>query len=560
MTYNTGFKPTGAYPTARQLEWMSREKIVFFHFGINTFTDKEWGDGTEDISIFNPEKLDCRQWIETIKKAGFTTAILTAKHHDGFCLWPSKYTEFSIKNTPYKNGEGDIVREFTQACEECGIKAGLYLSPWDRNYPEWGTEAYNDYYADQLTELMTNYGKIWECWWDGAGSDKANYDWGRWAYIVRNYQPDCAIFGSHKMRYADCRWVGNENGIAGDDCWSEIELTGAKEESSQKLNNGDMYGSRFIPAEADVSIRPGWFYHEFQDKYVKTSQQLLHLWFNSCAKNAFILLNIPPNRDGLLAEADVKSMVEFGEKLQSIFETNIALTADITSDSEYSGEYAIENILPNCDNKFYAAGNETPTIKITFDTPQKINCFSISEVIDYGHRVREYVITVHTTDGTRIIKHGQCIGYRRAEIFDTVDAESVEIQILKADAPPLLKNLGLYYTDEVIEDSGLKYESTGNLLEMPGAAVTYTDNEIIMDLGGTFPYNTVKFKSDKIKKYEINAFNGCIYDKQYEADVTGETQTAIFPCISYSYRLKITVLEGEVTENAVEVFYISENE
>ena len=257
-----GLRHARVYPSARQVEWMRREKMIFFHFGVNTFTNMEWGDGTESPSIFNPEKLDCRQWIKAIHDAGFTTAILTAKHHDGFCLWPSKYTEHSIKNSPYKDSNGDIVREFTDACAEFGIKAGIYLSPWDRHEKTWNTPDYDDFYVGQLTELLTNYGKIWEVWWDGSQSKNVKYDWARYTDTIRTLQPDAVIFGTLEAEpFVEARWVGNEEGFAGDPCWSTIDSQTIINENTIKLNCGKLDGNRFLPAEADVSIRPGWFYH-----------------------------------------------------------------------------------------------------------------------------------------------------------------------------------------------------------------------------------------------------------------------------------------------------------
>lgn len=552
--------PLGAHPSARQIEWLGREKSIFFHFGINTFTDREWGGGTEDISVFNPDSLDCRQWIRTIKQAGFQAAVLTAKHHDGFCLWPTQYTDFSIRNTPYKNGKGDIVREFTDACEEYGVKAGIYLSPWDRNSKLWGTDAYNDFYAAQLKELMTNYGKIWECWWDGAGSDKAYYDWGRWAYIVHTLQPDCAIYGSHGLRYADCRWVGNENGIAGEPCWSEIEPTGANEEAVVKLNHGDKYGSRFIPAEADVSIRPGWFYHEFQDRYVKSAPQLLDLWFHSNGKNASMLLNLPPNRHGLISEVDADALLAFGNALKQTFAVNLALGSVITCSSERKG-CSVYNILSDERDCLYAAEDEdtTPLIRIRLKKPQRANCFSLSEAVELGHRVRNFTVTMHTADGSKIIRQAECIGYRYATLFDEADITAVDIAITQADAAPVITHFGLYNCGMTTEDCRIAYQSTDNLMLMPSAEVHYSENEIIMDLGGTFPYNTVTFESGTIIKYELYAFNGCSYEKIADGSVLSPKETVVFKPIEYSYKLKLTVTEGRVDRNAVEVRYVAEN-
>ena len=266
-----GIEPCGAVPSEIQLNHFRLSKKAFFHFGVNTFTDNEWGNGTEVEKIFAPTDLDTDQWIRTIKEAGFTLAIITAKHHDGFCLWPSRYTEHSVKNSPYKDGKGDVIREFTDSCRKYGIKAGVYISPWDRNSPLWGKDEYSDYYAKQLTELMTEYGELYEVWWDGAGSTETRYDWSLWESIVRKYQPNAAIFGSlGAAEYVDIRWVGNEKGFAGETHYASIDPKYLLNETPAVLNVGDINGRKFIPSETDVSIRPGWFYHASQDDAVKS--------------------------------------------------------------------------------------------------------------------------------------------------------------------------------------------------------------------------------------------------------------------------------------------------
>ena len=268
-----GLVPFGAAPNARHMEWYARERTAFLHFGVNTFTDREWGDGTESEALFAPTKLDCRQWARVLKEGGFTAAILTAKHHDGFCLWHTETTTHHVGNSPARV---DVVHEFCEACREFGLKPGLYISPWDRFHPAWGTEGYNDVFAAQLTELMTRYGKIWECWWDGAGSTEATYDWARWASIVRENQPQCVLFGClGAAEHVDLRWVGNEEGRAGDPCWATIDPETILEEKCAGLNSGKFGGNRFIPAETNTSIRPGWFWHESQNDRVRSSENLL---------------------------------------------------------------------------------------------------------------------------------------------------------------------------------------------------------------------------------------------------------------------------------------------
>ena len=312
-----GLEPFGPAPNGRQMEWYRRGKTAFLHFTVNTFTDMEWGDGTESPAVFDPTELDCRQWARVLKAGGFTAAILTAKHHDGFCLWDTALTDHQVMNSPLKR---DVVKEFCEACREYGIKPGLYLSPWDRHEPRWGTDDYNDFYVGQLKELMGNYGPIWECWWDGAGSTKTHYDWKRWVDTVHSLQPQCVIWGGlGASPYVDARWVGNEGGVAGADCWATIGLDAMLREDQAWLNTGDPEGERFIPAETNVSIRPGWFWHESQNGQVMDEERLMKYWFESAGRNTAILLNLPPDRRGLIHEKDAEAVAQWQRRLEEIF-------------------------------------------------------------------------------------------------------------------------------------------------------------------------------------------------------------------------------------------------
>ena len=319
-----GIKPFGATPSYRQMEHLKMGKKAFFHFGVNTFSNNEWGDGKESARLFDPTDLNIRSWIRDIKAAGFKLAIITAKHHDGFCLWPSAYTEHSVKNSPYKGGNGDIIREFTDACHEFGVKVGIYVSPWDRNSPYWGTPDYSIYYAKQLEEIVTQYGKIDEIWWDGAGSLEAKYDWGLWAYIVRNNQPDAVIFGSMGATpYAEMRWVGNEAGFAGKTHYASVCSDMMFIEDVTHINTGMIGADRYIPAEVDVSIRPGWFYHKDQDDKVKSSRKLDDIWFRSVGNNAIMLLNFPPDRTGNIVRRDVLNAIESNRRIEKMLSLNL---------------------------------------------------------------------------------------------------------------------------------------------------------------------------------------------------------------------------------------------
>ncbi len=427
-------------PNHRQLDWYKR-RTAFIHFTVNTFTGNEWGDGTESPAVFNPTELDCEQWMRVLKDGGFTHAIFTAKHHDGFCLWPSKYTEHSVKNSPYKDGKGDVVREFIDACHKYGIKPGIYLSPWDRNFKEWGTDKYNDYYAAQLTELMTNYGPIYECWWDGAGSTEANYDWKRWVDIIRENQKDCVIFGSlGATEYVDVRWIGNELGKAADNCYATIDASSLETETTRELFCGKKDGNRFIPAECDVSIRPGWFYHEEQNSLVKSPSQLTNYWFSSFGRNCGILLNIPPDKRGLICDKDAKSLKLWNEAITNIFKNNLlGENVDIKSlDKEFTLEYS-------------------------FDEPQKINVIRLEEDIAFGQRINDFTVEALVENEWKPLCCGKVIGNCFARHIDAVSAKAIRINA-KADDKPVLKFIGAFYADEAYFTES--FENGGEVLDL----------------------------------------------------------------------------------------------
>ena len=544
-----GLEATSPFPTARQMEWYRREKSIFFHFGMNTFTNMEWGDGSESPSIFNPEKLDCRQWIKTIKDAGFKAAILTAKHHDGFCLWPSKYTEHSVKNSPYKDGKGDIVKEFTDACAEFGIKAGVYLSPWDRHEKTWGTPDYDDFYTGQLTELLTNYGKIWEVWWDGAGSTEANYNWERWASTVRALQPDAVIFGSlGATPFVETRWVGNEKGFAGNPCWATIDASSLETETTSELNAGKFGGNRFIPAEADVSIRPGWFYHSEQDDKVRDVQNLLKLWFMSCGRNSGILLNLPPDTRGLVHEKDAASLLGLNDVLETALSVDFAKGAVVTADSVRNEICKAENLLSDETSDFYAAeeGCKTPEITFLLDGEKTFNAFILEEVIELSHRVTGFEVSAEIGGEWKQLYKGECIGYRCAQYFPTVTASKVKIRIIDAIDSPVLRKFSLHKFDEafLLEE---KYEkSEKNILENGTAVVSIDGNCADINFGGIIPFNFITAEVPEGSSFEIQLFNGFSFEK-CEADITyiGTKATAEFKKpVDSCYRIRICFNEG----------------
>ncbi len=555
-----GLHPHGPAPNARQVEWYSREMTAFFHFGMNTYTDREWGDGTESPSSFTPpEDIDIRTWVRAVKDAGFRAALLTAKHNDGFCLWPTKTTEHSIKNSPYKGGKGDLVADFMNACREYGLRAGLYLSPWDRHEPCWGQEEYNDFYTRQLTELLTWYGQVDEMWWDGAGSHKAHYDWGRWAYVVRNLQPNCVQFGPPAVvPCIDTRWVGNEGGFAGDPCWSTMHAYPGCPEVREHLNMGHADGEYFIPALVDVSIRPGWFYHENQDDDVRTPQRLLALWFDSVGRNSGLELNFPPMPDGRLHPTDVANSREMYRLLKSIFNYNLLTGAQVTASSVRHTDCVPEMLLIEDKDKFYAAaeGDVTPTV--TFDLPKEeaVNCVRLGEMIQLGHRVRGWAVDAFVDGDWKTVAEGECIGNLWVPRFSTVTTAHLRLRITAADCPPVLREFGAYFIPEDVfaEEAALK--KTVNLAANASATITREESEFIINLGGIYEYNTVVFNSNNAFFYEIWAFNGSTWDQVKRAK-PGFKEVARFDTVRGSYQLKIVMGPGFTGGDiAPEVYYL----
>lgn len=506
-------------PNHRQLDWYKR-KTAFIHFTVNTFTGNEWGDGTESPEIFNPTELDCEQWMKALVGGGFTNAILTAKHHDGFCLWPSAYTEHSVKNSPYKNGKGDVVREFIDACHKYGIKPGLYLSPWDRNFKEWGTDKYNDYYANQLTELMTNYGPIYECWWDGAGSTEANYDWARWVNIVRENQKDCIIFGSlGATEFVDVRWIGNELGKAADNCYATIDASSLETETGPELFRGKKDGNRFIPAECDVSIRPGWFYHKEQDALVKTPVELTKYWFTSVGRNCGILLNIPPDKRGLLCEKDVESLKLWNDAINDIFKNNLLdESVDLSS------------------------LKESFVLNYEFDSPKKINCIRLEEDIAFGQRINNFKVEALVDGEWKTVSEGKVIGNCFARYFDTVTAEAIKITAT-SDDKPVLKFVGAFYANEEYFVESFENAETVDLTKLPSAKIIHNKTDVEIEFGGIFPFNTVVFDGEKFPYFEIFAFNGSQYESVYFGVDSSDHEVCQFKLIEGSYKIKISAYD-----------------
>lgn len=441
-------------PTEQQLNWQKGELTAFLHFGMNTFTGREWGDGTENPEWFNPTNLDCEQWVLALKDGGFKYAILTAKHHDGFCLWQTKTTDHSVKNSPWRDGKGDLVREFSEACKKHGLKFGVYLSPWDRNAECYGdSPAYNKLFIDQLTELLTNYGEVYEVWFDGACAEGPNgkrqvYDWQAYLETIHKLQPNAvsAIMGD------DVRWVGNEGGLGRDTEWSATVYT--PDSHPNAAQNGELginamskdLGSRelvakakmmhWYPSEVDVSIRPGWFYHAEEDGRVRSVANLVDIYFQSVGCNSVLLLNIPPDKRGLLHEVDVKNLKEFGEYIEKSF---------------------ADNAVVNGDKLWCAAEGKSNIYKVKRGAV--VNTLLLQEDIAKGQRVEKFLVEGYINGSWQHITEGTTIGYKRLLRFSDCKPEKIRLTILGTRNAANIANVGLYYA-EPLQQAGARVKTS----------------------------------------------------------------------------------------------------
>ncbi len=460
---NVAFIPNKVIPTKSLIDYQSMELVGFVHFNMNTFTDKEWGYGDESPNIFNPAKLDVEQWVKAARDGGLKELILTAKHHDGFCLWPTKFGEHSIKNSPYKNGKGDIVKEFTEACRKYGLKAGLYLSPWDRNHARYAFPEYITYYKNQLNELLTQYGEITEIWFDGAnGGDgyyggarekrtidsKTYYPWDEIRAIVRKLQPNAKIFSDAGP---DIHWIGNENGIAGETFWSTFntsKVTIGGSGLGPYLNKGDPDGDSWVVGQCDVSIRPGWFFHATENEKVKTPAQLIDLYYKSVGRNAVFLLNIPPNRDGLFETNEVASLKEFKNILDETFAINLAAGAKATASNTRgrSSQFKATNLTDNKQETFWAADDGVTKVSCELELPsaKKFDRILLQEPIAYGQRIADFEVQVLIDNAWKTITKGTTIGYKRLLRFEEVNTNKIRVLIHASLNTPALSNIGLY--------------------------------------------------------------------------------------------------------------------
>ena len=471
-------KATSVRPSPRQLAWQQREFYAFIHFTVNTFTDREWGDGTEDPDIFDPVGFDAAQWVSVIEDAGMTGLILTAKHHDGFCLWPTVSTDHSVRHSRWRDGEGDIVAEVAAACRERGIAFGIYLSPWDRHEPSYGdTPRYNAFFLAQLRELLSGYGDIFCVWFDGACGEGPNgrrqqYDWEAYYALIRELQPEATI----NVCGPDVRWCGNEAGHCRPSEWSVVPaaLQGREtiaESSQQEDDDGqfaarlnstdDDLGSRdmisragdlvWYPAEVNTSIRPGWFYHAEEDDRVKTLDELADVYFGSVGGNACFLLNFSPDRRGLIHENDAARAGELGELLRRTFAIDLAVTATVRT-SPVDGSKAPhppEHLIDGHPDTYWASGQESAVVEISLPSPGTINVAMLQEHIELGQRVERFRLTALIAGDWLTIAEATVIGYKRILRFAPVTTDRVRVEILESRLSPTLSRVSFYYSRDL---------------------------------------------------------------------------------------------------------------
>jgi alpha-L-fucosidase len=453
--------PVLPIPSSDQLKWHELETYAFIHFTTNTFTGKEWGYGDESPSIFNPSEMNVDQWVSNIKEAGLKAIILTCKHHDGFVLWPSKYTDHSVTNSPYKNGKGDVVREVSEACKKYGLKFGVYLSPWDRNRADYGSPSYVTYYRNQLRELFENYGPIFEMWFDGANggdgyyggskekrkiSGRDYYDWPTTINLVRGMEPSILFFSDAGP---EIRWVGNERGVAGTTNWNNISidtLYAGKAGIENLLNTGHENGKNWVPAEVDVSIRPGWFYHAEEDSKVRTPENLFDIYLTSVGRGSNLLLNIPPDRRGLIHENDVASLKGWKKLLDERFKINHAYKAKASVSSKYHKSNKAIFLTDGDPKTYWAAGKNKLDAQIELDLGdlKTINYVEIQEYIALGQRVKSFTVEVFTDNGWYEIASETTIGYKRILKVAPVETQKIRIKIKDAKACAIISEIKVW--------------------------------------------------------------------------------------------------------------------
>jgi alpha-L-fucosidase len=518
-------EPFGPLPTQKQVDWHEMEFYAFVHFSLNAFTNKEWGYGNESPQLFNPTNLDVRQWARIAKEAGMKGIILVAKHHDGFCLWPSAYTERSVKNSPWENGKGDVVKELAAACKEYDLKLGLYLSPWDRNHAEYGKPEYITYFRNQLKELLTNYGDVFEMWFDGAnGGDgyygganeirKINtleyYNWDETYKLIYKTAPKTLVWG---VGPSEARWIGNEEGRAGKTNWS---LLRQKDELAGKVHytefmSGHEDGEKWVPGEADVSIRPGWFYHAVEDDKVRSLDEMVDIYYESVGRNANLLLNLPVDRRGLVHENDETRLKELVAAIKEDFKTELLASSKVTAANTRgnSNEFAAKNVVDGNKDTYWATNDNVKTASIVFDfeKPIAVNRILLQEYIKLGQRVKAFTVEAKIDGQWKTIASETTIGYKRILRIDRVTVSALKINITDSKASIVISNIQAYNAPTFVKAPQIHRDKNGNvtLKSEEENSIYYTTDGSKPSVKSTFYKGVFKYnKAVQIKAIAIN--------------------------------------------------------
>lgn len=577
--------PYGVLPTTAQIEWQKIEYYMFVHFGPNTFTNVEWGDGKEDPNIFNPTALDCRQWVETAKKAGMKAVIITAKHHDGFCLWPSAYSIHTVRESAWREGKGDVLRELSEACREAGLKFGVYLSPWDKNHPAYGTPEYNQVFAHTLTEVLSNYGEVFEQWFDGANGEGPNgkrqvYDWKLFHETVYRHQPNAIIFSDVGP---GCRWIGNEAGYAGETNWSRLDVTDYAPGNSpalDTLNSGNKYGAAWVPGETDVSIRPRWFYSEDNDNKVKTVNELVDIYFASVGRNSNLLLNVPPDNRGLIHPIDSMRLMELKKELDCMFEHNLAKekTAKASNIRGKSSLYDASHILNQDDDTYWATDDDVLTAFVEIDMKEEtaVNCIVLQEYIPLGQRIARF--SIERRDATlktwEQLTNATTIGYKRILRFPTCITDKIRININESLAAPILNHVGIYRISEewipkkeigssdiVKEENDLPADRWTVISQHDTIAKSIIDRKttamsidkhtpIVLDLGEEMSFNGFFYIPVKgISSSHVSRYN-------FQISLDGETWTTVLSDVMFNNIKNNPIRQNQLFKGKVKARYV----
>lgn len=498
-------EPVLPVPTQAQIEWQKMEQYAFVHFGLNTFNDLEWGYGNTPAHTFNPTNLDAKQWVSVIKEAGLKGVILTAKHHDGFCLWPTKTTDYNITQSPYKDGKGDMVGELAAACKEAGLKFGLYLSPWDRNNENYGTDKYVDIFHSQIKELVSNYGPLFEYWFDGAnggtgwygGADEKRsitpteyYKYEKAVDLIKSHHPDIMIFGG---TVPTIRWIGNESGYAGETNWSTFS-TGTDE---FKGNTGVKDGEQWIPGETDVSIRPGWFYHHREDHQVRSVGNLVNIYYQSVGRNSNLLLNFPVSLNGTIHPVDSVRAIEWGKVIRQELANDLLKEAKASATNERSSRYAASKANDGDWDTYWATEDSetTGTLSFTLNKPRMVNRLLIQEYIPLGQRVAKFNVEVEVNgkwEPISLSEETTTIGYKRILRFDTVEATGIRINFTESRGPLCINNVEAFLAPLLLEEPNIsrnKEDKVTISTQLKGVQILYTTDGSKPGEGETLVYD-----------------------------------------------------------------------